>query len=105
MSTPAPIGGSLAPAERPQQLAGVGNRPEVAQLVRVHDGADLLDPPALDVERHHADDASLGGPEHRPWLPVDGCRLDLGADPDALLAEVGPEAAHAIDAPERAGDR
>jgi hypothetical protein len=71
------------------QVAGAGERPEVAQLVRVDDGPDRMDLPVGDVQHEHVDQAAGRVNEPRSGLAVDLGRPDHNADLAHLLDQAG----------------
>src|ERR1700689_772815 len=84
------------------QVVQAGERPEVAQLVRVDDGANRLYPPVGDVQHEHVDQAAGRVKEHRPGLPVDLGRPDHDADLADLVDQATQEPAHVVAPGDRA---
>ena len=62
----------------------IGERSEVPQFFRVDHGADRLDPPTGDVERHDIDETATGIENHGPGLAVDLDGLEAGSQKLAL---------------------
>src|SRR5881398_368293 len=89
-----------------QERPHVRHRPDVTELLGIDDRTDTRYLSAGDLERHHADYATLAVQGDRSRLPVD---LELpqhdAGNPGSLPRPVPQRASHAAATVQRAGER
>src|SRR5689334_14437097 len=80
----------------------VSHRAEVAQLVRVDDGADRRDRAIPDLDDPHDDHRTVSIAHERARLAIDLLRIEPDAEGAHALTERGEQSRHALGALDRA---